>query len=54
MLSNSDPQNQDEQDNFFDELYEGFTVERVTAKRNINRDPAKRGSIKELIVRNYS
>lgn len=54
MLSNSDPQNQDKQDNFFDELYDGFTVERVTAKRNINRDPSKRGVIKELIVRNYS
>ena len=54
MLSNSDPQNHNEQDRFFDELYEGFTVERVTAKRNINRDPSKRGFIKELIVRNYS
>lgn len=54
MLSNSDPQNHNEHDNFFDELYDGFKVERVTAKRNINRDPSKRGVIKELIVRNYS
>ena len=54
MLSNSDPQNQDVQDNFFDELYDGFKVERVTAKRNINRDPSKRGTVKELIIRNYS
>jgi DNA adenine methylase len=54
MLSNSDPQNQDEKDNFFDELYKEFTIERVTAKRNINRDPSKRGVIRELIVRNYS
>lgn len=53
MLSNSDPQNHDVRDNFFDELYEGFNVERVSAKRNINRDPTKRGVIKELIVRNY-
>ena len=53
MLCNSDPRNHNEQDDFFDELYEGFKVERVTAKRNINRDPTKRGIVKELIVRNY-
>jgi DNA adenine methylase len=53
MLSNSDPQNQDEQDNFFDELYCGYEIGRVSAKRNINRDAKKRGAISELIIRNY-
>jgi DNA adenine methylase len=53
MLSNSDPQNHDENDNFFDDLYGGYEIERVAAKRNINRDAKKRGVINELIIRNY-
>lgn len=53
MLSNSDPKNQDEQDQFFDDLYKDFYLERIPAQRNINRDAAKRGVINELIVRNY-
>ena len=53
MLSNSDPKNQDEQDDFFEILYENFNLERVTAKRNINRDASKRGVLNEVIVRNY-
>lgn len=53
MLSNSDPKNQDEQDDFFEILYEDFNLERVSAKRNINRDASKRGVINEVIVRNY-
>ncbi|MCE5213512.1 MAG: Dam family site-specific DNA-(adenine-N6)-methyltransferase [Methanobacterium sp.] len=53
ILSNSDPKNQDEQDQFFDNLYADFNLERVPAKRNINRDAKKRGFINELIVRNY-
>jgi DNA adenine methylase len=53
MLSNSDPKNQDEQDNFFEDLYADYNLERVPAKRNINRDAKKRGFINELIVKNY-
>jgi len=53
MLSNSDPKNQDEKDDFFEILYEDFNLERVTAKRNINRDASKRGVINEVIVWNY-
>jgi len=53
MLSNSDPKNQAQRDNFFDRLYEGFVVERVRAKRYINRNADKRGDISELIIRNY-
>ena len=53
ILSNSDPKNQDEQDHFFDDLYADYNLERVLAKRNINRDAKKRGFINELIVRNY-
>jgi DNA adenine methylase len=53
MLSNSDPKNEDINDNFFDKLYTGYNIDRVKAKRNINRDASGRGIINELIVRNY-
>jgi DNA adenine methylase len=53
MLSNSDPKNEDPEDEFFDELYEGYNIERVTAKRSINSNASRRGEIREIIVRNY-
>ncbi|KYO65504.1 DNA adenine methylase [Thermovenabulum gondwanense] len=53
ILSNSDPKNENINDNFFDELYAGFIIERVKAKRYINSDGNKRGEINELIIRNY-
>lgn len=53
MLSNSDPKNADPEDEFFDELYAGFNIDRVPAKRRINSDSSKRGSINEIIVTNY-
>ena len=36
MLSNSDPKNSDTEDNFFDELYKDYIIERVNVKRVIN------------------
>ncbi|MGB7095882.1 MAG: DNA adenine methylase, partial [Anaerolineales bacterium] len=53
MLSNSDPHNVDPQDDFFERAYQGFRIERLKARRNINRDAAKRGLISELLVLNY-
>ena len=53
MLSNSDPHNTDPDDDFFDELYKGFVIERVKAKRNINSDGKGRGAIDEILVRNW-
>ena len=53
MLSNSDPHNVDENDNFFDELYADFTILRVDASRMINSKAASRGKIKELLIKNY-
>lgn len=53
LLSNSDPKNEDEKDNFFDDLYNEFIIDRVLAKRSINRDKNKRGPITEILVRNY-
>ncbi len=53
LLSNSDPKNEDPGDEFFDELYQDYNIERVVAKRNINSDKWGRGIINELIIRNY-
>ena len=53
MLSNSDPKNENPQDNFFEELYRGYNINKVTANRMINRDAAKRGAINELLITNY-
>lgn len=53
MLSNSDPKNTNEKDNFFDDLYKDFNIERVYAKRMINCQASKRGNITEIVVMNY-
>ncbi|RLF97656.1 DNA adenine methylase [Thermococci archaeon] len=53
ILSNSDPKNENPEDDFFDELYFKYIIERVPAKRYINCDATKRGEINELIIRNY-
>lgn len=53
ILSNSDPKNENPEDDFFDELYFKYNIERVPAKRFINCDASKRGEINELIIRNY-
>lgn len=53
MLSNSDVKSKNSNDNFFDELYAGFTIKRVDAKRSINANPEKRGFLKELLITNH-
>lgn len=53
MLSNSDPKNEDQTDNFFESAYQGFNVQRVKAVRNINSKGNKRGKINEILVTNY-
>ncbi len=53
MLSNSDPKNENQDDEFFDELYKGFRIERVKANRAINSNGAKRGQITEILLTNY-
>jgi DNA adenine methylase len=53
MLSNSDPRNEDPGDSFFDDLYAGYRIERVPAKRMINCNGSGRGDISELIITNY-
>ena len=53
MLSNSDPKNENKEDSFFDDLYEGYNIKRVKATRVINSKVSKRGRINEIVVRNY-
>ena len=53
IQSNSDPKNENPEDIFFDELYKGYVIERVPAKRFINCNANRRGEINELIIRNY-
>ena len=53
LLSNSDPKNTVSDDEFFDDLYAGFEINRVFANRAINSNPSKRGKISELLIRNY-
>ncbi len=53
LLSNSDPHNVDYEDNFFDDLYAEFDIQRITAVRSINSKADKRGNVTELLIKNY-
>lgn len=52
LLSNSDPKNSNENDDFFDELYRDFDIKRVKASRYINSNKNLRGQINELLISN--
>ncbi|QJR44460.1 Dam family site-specific DNA-(adenine-N6)-methyltransferase [Mycoplasma miroungirhinis] len=53
ILSNSDPKNNDNLDNFFDDLYKLFNINRISTSRKINPNPDKRKSIvTELLITN--
>lgn len=52
MLSNSDPTNYAD-DPFFDDLYRGYNINRILAKRMINAKADGRGEIHELLITNY-
>jgi DNA adenine methylase len=52
ILSNSDVKGKDMNDNFFDDLYSEFNINRVDAKRSINANPDKRGKLTELLISN--
>lgn len=53
VASNSDPKNTNENDNFFDDVYKMFTINRVAATRMINSNSKGRGSISELLISNF-
>lgn len=54
LASNSDPKNSNVEDNFFDNLYSNFEIERVSASRMINANPEKRGAINEILISNIA
>ena len=49
VASNSDPQNADENDMFFDNLYRNYSIKRIQAKRAINSKSEGRGNVLSLI-----
>jgi len=53
MLSNSDPHNTNPNDTFFDDLYSGYYIHRISARRSISADGKRRNSVSELLITNY-
>lgn len=53
ILSNSDPKNIDKSDTFFEDLYSGYKIIKVRARRNINAKSERRGHINELLITNF-
>ena len=53
VVSNSDPKNHNEKDDFFDEIYSKHKITRVEATRMINCNSESRGKIKELLISNF-
>jgi len=53
MLSNSDPQNINPDDKFFEKVYKGYNICKVSASRAVNCKGGKRGKINELLITNY-
>ena len=52
VLSNSDVKGHDPKDNFFDNLYAAYNIQRVFATRMINSNADKRGKLTELMISN--
>ena len=53
VISNSDPKNNNTDDNFFDELYKNYNINRVKATRMLNSNASLRRAINELLITNY-
>ena len=52
ILSNSDVKGKNPADNFFDDLYSEYNINRVFATRMVNANPDKRGKLTELMISN--
>ena len=52
-LSNSNPKNVNMEDDFFEDIYKGFIIHEIFAKRRINSNAKGRGEISELLITNY-
>lgn len=53
VVSNSDPQNANAEDDFFDKIYSEYNIKRIEATRMINCKAHARGKIKELLISNF-
>ncbi len=53
ILSNSDSQNNNSLNNFFQQAYQKYTIKKVKANRSINSKTNLRGKINEIIITNY-
>lgn len=53
MLSNSNPKNTNKDDDFFENIYKGFYINEIYARRMINANSKGRGEISELLITNY-
>ena len=52
MQSNSDSKTEND-DSYFENLYEGYDIQRILALRFINADPEKRKKLTEVVIRNF-
>lgn len=52
VLSNSDPKNSNINDNFFDNLYQDYQIQRISAKRMISCNGNRRENVSELLISN--
>ncbi len=52
ILSNSNIKGTNPNDDFFDDLYEQFSIKRVFANRMVNANAEKRGKLTELLITN--
>lgn len=52
MLSNSDPREKDPTNTFFDDLYDGFHIQRLSIFRSVCSIAEKRKPVNELLIRN--
>lgn len=52
ILSNSDPKNYNPTDNFFDDLYQEFTIKRVSLKSTVNPNLKGDKNVTEIVVFN--
>lgn len=53
MLSNADCSAMNPDNTFLENIYADFHIHRVVASRAINANPAKRGKLTELLIKNY-
>ena len=54
ILSNSDVKGKNPEDDFFDNLYKNYQINRVLARRNINSKASQRGQLSELLITNQN